>query len=497
MKKLLSLVLCVSMLLTLMLGTTVFAAVSDSSRGTITVNDLGEDASVTAYQIIQAKYKGGHFAGYEYVPAVKSWMTANGYTTAQAADINELGEATKADMKTFYNKLATSSILTNLTKGTADETNGTATISGLPLGQYIVLATGGQYMYSVFTADIKAELDDSDQYQVANAVVNDTKKSQFTIEKTVEGEDEVTAALNEVLSYEIMADVPQYPVNRKNSTYTISDTLPAGVDYVEGSLVISGVKGEVTTVIYDSTYNINLFNLTNLISQKSISIDLADKYDQIKDYTDIKVTYDVKVNTSAVVGVQSEESNNINEAKLKFANNPLVSNTSTTIKEDANFYTFGLFVTKIDGDTAEEEEPTALEGAIFKLQKYNEDTEQYEDTDRGKFTTGAEGTFTVDQLKDGKYLLVELQAPDGYNVPLEDYPFTIEADRNAENELIYSGTINESGTGTHAVTIQNFKTVLPTTGGQGTMIFTIVGVSLMLGVIAFVVIRKRMISTAR
>ncbi len=92
------------------------------------------------------------------------------------------------------------------------------------------------------------------------------------------------------------------------------------------------------------------------------------------------------------------------------------------------------------------------------------------------------GTFTIDGLKVGSYLLKEIKAPDGYELLTGDgVPFTI------------SGPVNPAAT-TYAATITNVaehpEFTLPLTGGTGTTMLTVGGV-LVLAAAGVLVLRSR------
>jgi len=109
-------------------------------------------------------------------------------------------------------------------------------------------------------------------------------------------------------------------------------------------------------------------------------------------------------------------------------------------------------------------------------------------------------------LSEGKYELVETKAPDGYILP--DAPFSIEI-VDAIGELGSVGTlsvtsshtgsggiVNTNGMGEQILTVWADITnapgsALPETGGMGTTLFTVLGIILMAGAVAFFTLRKR------
>ena len=91
-------------------------------------------------------------------------------------------------------------------------------------------------------------------------------------------------------------------------------------------------------------------------------------------------------------------------------------------------------------------------------------------------------------LKEGSYKLVETKAPDGYNLVANGTAIEL----NVSNS---TGVINKSGHNVAAftLTIENGKgSILPETGGTGTIIFIVVGAVAVIGAGLFLVTNKRM-----
>ena len=105
-----------------------------------------------------------------------------------------------------------------------------------------------------------------------------------------------------------------------------------------------------------------------------------------------------------------------------------------------------------------------------------------------KFTSDQEGKFEVTGLAKGTYTLREVKAPAGYALPSNQDVDTFDvADgtyTSHANGVKYEGTENVAdGTGEEAQRINNKKVSIPQTGGMGTVLFTIVGISLMAGAV--------------
>ncbi|HEM5144239.1 TPA: isopeptide-forming domain-containing fimbrial protein [Streptococcus suis] len=98
-----------------------------------------------------------------------------------------------------------------------------------------------------------------------------------------------------------------------------------------------------------------------------------------------------------------------------------------------------------------------------------------------KFISSADGKFEVKGLRAGSYELVETKAPDGYALPSSTIPFVV-------NQGSWTDSAQETAIDGHTQ-VKNKKITIPQTGGIGTLIFTVVGLSAM--VFAFIAMKKR------
>jgi hypothetical protein len=95
------------------------------------------------------------------------------------------------------------------------------------------------------------------------------------------------------------------------------------------------------------------------------------------------------------------------------------------------------------------------------------------------YTSGADGRITIDGLLPATYWLVETQAPSGYKLPPNALGFTLGADGTGSglSDTTYMA-LPASGSGLSLIVKDEKSSVLPDTGGPGTLIGTWLGLAL-------------------
>ncbi|MBR5636003.1 MAG: LPXTG cell wall anchor domain-containing protein [Pseudobutyrivibrio sp.] len=123
----------------------------------------------------------------------------------------------------------------------------------------------------------------------------------------------------------------------------------------------------------------------------------------------------------------------------------------------------------------------------------------------GKITSVAtEQGVIVSGLDEGNYVLVETKAPSGYNALAEDILFTINRIDNDTAQLEFNGSLtgfydeyddetkNLIESGVMTLRVLNFKgLMLPSTGGKGILLFTILGIALTSTTLVLMIARAR------
>lgn len=285
--------------------------------------------------------------------------------------------------------------------------------------------------------------------------------------------DDAGLNMTDVVTFKLTTSVPLQISDM--TTYTITDTLPAGFTLDKSSIKVEGTVATGRENVSTDVYTISDDGLT-------LTFDPTKMYDTTSGlkapiYNDIIVTYNATFNDNAVIGGDG----NINTAKLTYTSD-IANKTTTEITDTAEAHTGAIAIEKVDkADTS-----VKLEGAKFKVatSKANaEDGTFVKGTDGEdiEVTTDANGLATIkglayaDDGSDVSYWLVETQAP--------TYKVT-EGGQEVEKtyKLLKTPVEVKVGKTTHntAVVVQNSKEIdLPATGGIGIAIFAVVGIGIM------------------
>lgn len=361
----------------------------------------------------------------------------------------------------------------NKTTTTFEQTTGeygTASFSGLPLGIYLVeetkapngIVTGAPFIVSIPMVN---EASDAWNYDV----VAYPKNTETKTEKTVKDADK---NIQDEYTYTINADAPTWGEGKKLTAFRFEDQLDQRLNFQEVTEVKAG-----NTALQAGDYTVNKpaengNKLVVTLTEKGLA--------KVKSGDKMSLTFGVK---RKEVGDTTELKN---KAEVIF-NNP---NTGNEVKNETNevvTYHGKLKVVKKDG----KENNKVLQGAEFELYQCTSAADlgnKIKINNVDKWTTGEDGTFTIDGLHvtdyeddkqvapvTKKFCLQETKAPAGY--AKLDKP--VEIDFTREN-------IAQTGEGDDEVTlvskIDNLKQDtpnLPMTGGMGVGILAALGAAIL------------------
>jgi fimbrial isopeptide formation D2 family protein/LPXTG-motif cell wall-anchored protein len=443
----------VTMMLAMTMSTAVFAAdpVSPVNGGDITVNDLdqGTTQSLTAYPIYvvdPGAANGFTVVNDSFKTVTDNWNGAIPKDELSSEVITKLVSAS-ADAKTSY---------------TAVSSNGTATFENLQAGAYLIIVNevteegkNAKYVYNPLVVS-NYTYDENNGSIKTDAVTANAKKTKNELKKESTDEDKVVQN-GDIITYKITATVP---FNKKE--FSVTDNIKGAEYYFAGEgsdFTVTDANGSslgaftpVTTGTptegYDHTFTVDLSALLdkNSYAGQVITITYTAKVTEATSITNIanssnandKPTVEVKTGSATITKYGNDENTKL--AGAKFA---LYDETN---KKYAEFTTGSIYVTGTWTNTKPDAKSTTQ-----------------------LVTTDANGTATVKGLDVGKYTFVEIVAPEGYSIndgsKITTDTFEITKDNVAATQ---EATMKDT---------QMNK--LPSTGGRGTLIFTLIGCAVM------------------
>ena len=512
------LAVCLALVFALSMSVTAFAAITPDETGSFTVTGFDTDPapSVSAYQIITVNVDATSgqpsYPMYTWNAEVATWMKANSY----ASYVNDnLGTNAVADafdnadagtMTTFLEKLtaAIKAGTVQLTPTTVTAADGTASFTDMAMGEYLITANGGVKIYKPTTVALVPE-ETEGEWNLADATVA-MKGAAPSIgkEATEEVDGDKTVAIGDTVKYKLTVTVPSYPENATHTSFIVSDKLSAGLtfDGVSTIKVYSdeNLQNEVAAANYTAT-------TTGVVENRTFQISFEDTFTTTTTFTTLYITYTATVNEHAVETDALE-----NEAFLTYNNDPYSDNTYETETQE-EVYTYGIDLKKVDKDGTAITSGAGDKKAQFTLSddtgvlKFTETATdgvyKYDENGTATLEVAADGTLRVQGLDEGTYTLKETQAPEGYVLPTGEITIVI-TDAAPEDGTIDAANVT-AGQGTVAINgaaaslnvvsfnVENTSSddagfTLPTTGGMGTMIFTIAGVLLMAGAVTMIVV---------
>ncbi|MDO4649508.1 MAG: SpaA isopeptide-forming pilin-related protein [Eubacteriales bacterium] len=532
-----------------MMSTSVFAEsitqTSKTDTAKVTISGLEDGATVNFYRVVEPVYgaDGKNFQSYNALTV--GGTKIKDITNPTQAEIEAIYTALKAGdsgLTPVTKTAAEAAAGVDLGAGTwiAVVTGGNSIYNPMVASVNYKTENGSTVIDggSINAATDKLTLDGKELY---------AKKSEPQVEKKVKEDnadvDNRSASVGDQLDFEITADKPAYPENATNKTFFIADEMSEGLTYIPDSLKVNGIAPNAAGEIISGG------DVIARVKVEGQKINVAFVYDKINDKP--SVTYSAVLNDKAVVGTNA----NTNTVDLYYSTNPTNGGDSITKpdtppnpedgygkdKDIVKIYTYQVAFKKTDDAT---ENAKKLAGAVYGIYK---DADCTDLIDTAESNTEGIGTFKQIEIKEGDigktYYIKELVAPTGYSLDTKVYNYTItkadvnktteatvreyttvqseaiddkvvgylntadpadttlypeKIDENYKEAYIKSSTTTTSteiAGGTDTVEVGPFKDTkiseLPSTGGIGTYLFTVVGVVVMAVMAGMFFIKRR------
>lgn len=484
--------LLVAAVMVLSMCTAAFAAVKEAI---ITVNNLDAKATISYLEIIVPDQT-----------TETGWAFANG-AAAKFHDVQGWAELTDQQIiwKLIKFKNANATVPSGTEAATASQFQAAMTnvetlttfksdanvegnkITANTAGVYAIKATTtdtANYAYSPMAAFVSFKPYTGAPAELKDETVN-AKRTTIKIEKSSNETDGVVE-INKEVTYTVRTNVPYISdaVADDDVRYTITDTIE-GADYsvnADGKVVVSVQIGAGAA----TNKTVDVTTLEN--GKKQFVLDLSD-------------VAKVRANANAAVVISYKAI-----VKSEVVNNSVVPNdgTHTFTPKTNTLYTGKITMTKTD----DSKEKVRLANAGFVIYRVDGAKTYYalvsKDTDTEKTNNEYVVTDWTESLDTAKadtnlimtdsngeavvrgldysytYNFKEIKAPEGYSVNTTDSVATWRTNQTAENR---TGTASMSDTKLNS---------LPSTGGMGTYLFTIIGVVVMAGAAgAFFISRRK------
>ena len=407
--------------------------------------------------------------------------------------VKKVSELDKTGVQKFANDFTASALTKKLsateTSNKIDESKTSYDFKNLQPGYYLVYVTGGKEIQSSL---VTVEEGKTNTINLKTEAPSITKRAE-----------QDTVSIGQVVKYTVTGSVPD-TTGYEQYVYKIQDTLSKGLDFVNDKNGTATSEGKVNVTVAFKEAGVTAGGTTPTTAtldttNKTMSLDLsvwvrANQTNKGKEFT---VTYYAKVNKEAVVTEK-------NSATLEYGNNP--GDTTTTKPSEVKTPTYALYINKTKADT-----DARLAGAKFKLYKDSTNSEA-----NVVKVEGTNGNYVVDPTSDntvfesvasiddknynlhvnglaaGTYYLVETEAPAGFN-KLTD-PIKVNIAKSATGDVNdWTLSKNDDKEDDKIIDVENSTgSILPSTGGMGTIAFTVVAALLVLGVaVSFIHDRKR------
>ena len=491
-KKLATLLFTIILVLGL-LPMSAFAAqrdVVEGSTASITVRNAVENDVLAAYKVVDITYNAAKntlshkwnslFDDYFSQKNSITNSANRAYTVDEFAAIKDSAEL-KTLLAGLPNYIATNKSISPVDTQTVDA-DGTATFANLAMGEYFIRPTSTTSVYQLMLQKLEPTV--SGGKYVIDDLTFGAKREEVSVDKAA---NKTSVTKKEKVTYTITVDIPTYASQAVDKSFYVSDLLPNGLTIDPASIKVQIDGTDVDTAAYTLD--------TTAVAEYTFKLSVS-----AEQYTDnwsanggkqLVITYTATLNDNGTTEVNTKETNKVT---FDYSNYPYVENSHKQKTDTVDVTTFAIKIDKY----VKNDEHAKLANAKFDLYRTATHAEviagsavniPYTNVNGIKLesdlVTDANGTATFAKYEANgtnyDYYLVETQAPSGYNI------------LDNAVKVNFTDTEVEATAGVYTVKVPNSSGIqLPITGGTGTVIFTIIGIALMVGaVVLFVVSRKK------
>lgn len=364
-------------------------------------------------------------------------------------------------------------------------------------GVYAIKVAQSGYTYK----EMAAYVGFSDNMVVKGNVDVDAKRSSKVINKSVKEDPDYVVAIGDIKTYTVETEVPAFTPTDVNKYFAVKDSI-IGAEYVKAE----NSKDVAVNVKVDGKE----------VSDYSIVMGKGTFTIILKDDRAGQTPVDAKVNNESVIN----DSNSYYAKKLVVTYQAKITDVTATntaygnvggdekSSTSVNLYTGTIKVIKKETNSDK-----LLPNAKFVVYRMNDGKKEYAKLTNGKLAgwteavnsdvkkdikngntknigiieTDDKGEATVSGLDLGDYYFEEVEAPTGYSLDATPNKVTVTLRENVKKASAAEDVIS--------VPLTKYNTTLnslPSTGGMGTYLFTIIGVVVMAGAAgAFFISRRK------
>lgn len=456
-----------------------------TNTSTITVNKSGTITSLTgdvleAYKVLDAYYnKDSNEISYKFTSLFEEFKSSeyakNGVIDFSSSDFtveSYIGYgASDADTSEFESLVAQFAkyVKANSSAGTTltvagDGLSASATVV---VGSYLVLPTVTNKVFTAMLGNVEIKANNNawelqsanitaKGYTIGDSFDDSELESGKTKSIVNKGLGSASVVVGEEYNYYISTSLPKYPSNASNTTFIITETLDEGITF-SGINYMSISDGGVGLTNDNGTFKnsegATVASVSSTTSEDGKTVLTISFTPNNASSQSIEIIYKASLNSNAPYGEKINST-----SKLTYAVDPystLDGANKTTGASTATAYTYGLKVKNANG-------------AVFALYKVGE-------VETGSpIETATVGTDGFAVFKNGiaattpdgtSYVLVQTKAAAGYRtVENKDITLTVGGDGYDSNTHIFTVEVETKEAG-----------LLPSTGGLGTILYTLIG----------------------